>query len=72
MRRRSCAPLRGALWEGDSLACGPAPASRRAPAQTLALGVGRMSFGLWGARVPDEFPQELELGEEELPDDVPT
>lgn len=34
----------------------------------LALGFGRLR----GPGLPDELSQELKLGEEELPDDVPT
>ncbi|TNN28614.1 hypothetical protein EYF80_061237 [Liparis tanakae] len=53
---------------GDSLACGPGPITDR---RVFALGVGRLRLGLRGAAVPDELAQELELGQEELPDYVP-
>lgn len=54
------------------MACGPGPTSSRGVRCTFALGFGRLRFGLWGAGVPDKFTQELELGQEELPDYIPT
>lgn len=36
------------------------------------LGFGRLSFGLRGACIPEKLTQEFELGQEELPDYIPT
>lgn len=54
------------------MACGPGPISRRGVRRAFALGFGRLRFGLRGAGVPDKFTQELELGQEELPNYIPT
>lgn len=66
----------GDLWRafrgGNSLAWSPGPTSCRSVRCTLTLGFGRLRFGLRGASVPDKFTQELELGQEELPDYIPT
>lgn len=64
--------LRSDLRRGDSLACRPGPIPCRGAGRTFALGFGRLSFSLRGAGVPDEFTKELELGQEELPDYIPT
>lgn len=64
--------LRGAFWEGDSLACTPGSISHRGAGCTFALGFGRLTFSLRGAGVTDKLTQELELGQEELPDYIPT
>lgn len=64
--------LRRDFWRGDSLAGGPGPVSCRGAGQTFALGLGRLSFGLRGAGVAHQLTEELKLGQEELPDDVPT
>lgn len=54
------------------MACGPGPISGRGARRAFALGGGGLRLGLRGAAVPDELAQELELGQEELPDDKPT
>lgn len=54
------------------MACGPRPISCWGVNCAFTLGFGRLRFGLWGASVPDKFTQELELGQEELPDYIPT
>lgn len=64
--------LRSDFWRGDSLACRPGPNSCRGAGCAFTLGFGRLSFSLRGAGVPDEFTKELELGQEELPDYIPT
>lgn len=38
----------------------------------LALGLGWLRGGVRGTSLPNELTQELKLGEEELPDYVPT
>lgn len=70
--RRRGGVLRSAFWRGKSLAGGPGPSSCRGIGRALAVGFGRLRFGLRGAGVPNEFTQELELGQEELPDYIPT
>lgn len=54
------------------MACSPGPISCRGTGCAFALGFGRLSFGLWGAGIADKLTQELELGQEELPDYIPT
>lgn len=64
--------LRSDFWRSDSLACRPGPTACRGAGCTFTLGFGRLSFSLWGAGVPDKFTKKLELGQEELPDYIPT
>lgn len=71
--RSSCQDdLWSAFWSGDSLACSPGPTPRRHVSWTFGLRFGRLRFGLRGAGVADKLAQELELGQEELPDYIPT
>lgn len=58
--------------EGDSLACAPGSTPRRGAGCPLALGFGRLRFRLRAAGVSQKLAQELELGQEELPDYIPT
>lgn len=64
--------LQGALREGNSLPCSPGTVARGDGGGAFALAFGRLGLRRRGGRVPDEFTQELELGQEELPDHIPT
>lgn len=54
------------------MACSPGPIPGRGVGGAFALGFGRLSFGLRGPCLADKLAQELELGQEELPDYIPT
>lgn len=72
MHDGSLCDLWSAFRGGNSLASSPGPISCWGVRCTLTLGFGRLRFGLRGASIPYKFTQELELGQEELPDYIPT
>lgn len=63
--------LRGVVGRDNSLACSPGTRSLCSVGQAFVL-FGRLHLGLRGAGVPNKLAQELELGQEELPDYIPT
>lgn len=62
--------LRSVLRRDDSLACSPGTRSLCGTGRAFTV-FGRLRLSLRGAGIPNKLAQELEFGQEELPDYIP-
>lgn len=64
--------LRSGVWKCNSLACTPGPTPDRGGRCALVPDLRGLFLSLRGAGISDKLTQELELGQEEMPNHIPT